>query len=1135
MPNTPHHKVSFSKRDMVALHELPSAQSEDPIIVNAHRGGRGNGWVKAHVKAVMFCAIALVALVAALVIVLERGLVDGVIENRARVAMAQALGDAYTSEIGGAGVRVTSRGEFALIARDVSIKPAGEAGGAYAVNRLRLILDPLALATGRIQVNSIGVDGARLIAGVGPGFGFSDLGHFRVDSLDQRIEQAFEAVDRVGGVLANRGTRSIVLENIQLGEELSGFTVDRAELTGRAEDEFDIEATLSLKGREFAVSVHATKGERDDLSRLDASVRGLPVDYASDGLERRAMGLETRVDIEASATRATPEGVPALELTIDGEPGAMMLGGVAAELREFRTAMSYQPEQRKIEILPSLLRIGDTRLPFNGGLIDIDNVPDTTEVNRSYPGIAFDMVIADGVAAPGDSEDVPVRFAAKAFGRLMPGRNRIVADRLAVLTGPYSMAASLSLQFVEGMSPAINFYAETDRLPTTAVKQLWPYWMGKRARQWVLENLYGGTVADGRIQLSAPAGHYPPGEKAPPFTEDQFQIDFDVERARMNVAGDIPPLRETAGHLQLRGTRVEVTVTSAGGYLPTGRVVEVSDGMLTIPDTEEKPLMADLSLSVSGKADAVAELITYHPIDVLDRIGFKPEELSGEISSRVQARFGLVREQDPPPTEWEVNMDLAGVDIAKQVEGRNFTDIDGKLNVTPTRAHLTADAGVDGIPLTLDLIEPVSNSGVARERRISGTLDNQAREKVAPGSGLLISGPVGLELEEKGPGKNAITLRLDRAELTVPGIGWAKGAGIPGTASFNLESEGNDHKLRNLTVSGEGFKVTGAVDITNGGFSSARLDHVRLSPGDDYRADITRKGNAYDIRVSGASADLRSLIAEAKSSASSADGGDSDATIAASGSLGSVRGFYETSLSDAQFSYAGRGGETQKLSFKAVTPSGQAVVIDVDGQSQPGRENVQMTSGDAGAFARFTGIYGKMQGGLLNVRLARADKGPRRGVVDVRNFKIVGEEKLKALVSSPADPDGRSLNEAVRRDIDVSEASFEVANARIETGGGYLRVGEGIVRGPEIGASFKGAVYDPNGNMDLSGTFMPAYGINRLFGELPIIGAILGNGRDRGLIGITFRLVGDTDSPQIVVNPLSLIAPGVFRNIFEFR
>ena len=44
-----------------------------------------------------------------------------------------------------------------------------------------------------------------------------------------------------------------------------------------------------------------------------------------------------------------------------------------------------------------------------------------------------------------------------------------------------------------------------------------------------------------------------------------------------------------------------------------------------------------------------------------------------------------------------------------------------------------------------------------------------------------------------------------------------------------------------------------------------------------------------------------------------------------------------------------------------------------------------------------------------------------------------------------------------------------------------------------------------------------------------------GNGRDRGLIGITFRLTGKTSSPLLEVNPLSVIAPGVFRSIFEFR
>jgi hypothetical protein len=86
-----------------------------------------------------------------------------------------------------------------------------------------------------------------------------------------------------------------------------------------------------------------------------------------------------------------------------------------------------------------------------------------------------------------------------------------------------------------------------------------------------------------------------------------------------------------------------------------------------------------------------------------------------------------------------------------------------------------------------------------------------------------------------------------------------------------------------------------------------------------------------------------------------------------------------------------------------------------------------------------------------------------------------------------------------------------------------------------VGATFQGTVRDASGRMDMTGTFMPAYGLNSLFGQLPIIGDLLGNGRDRGLLGITFKLVGPYDTPRLTVNPLSLIAPGVFRNIFEFE
>jgi hypothetical protein len=46
---------------------------------------------------------------------------------------------------------------------------------------------------------------------------------------------------------------------------------------------------------------------------------------------------------------------------------------------------------------------------------------------------------------------------------------------------------------------------------------------------------------------------------------------------------------------------------------------------------------------------------------------------------------------------------------------------------------------------------------------------------------------------------------------------------------------------------------------------------------------------------------------------------------------------------------------------------------------------------------------------------------------------------------------------------------------------------------------------------------------------------MLGNGRDRGLIGLTYKLTGDPASPDVHVNPLSVIAPGIFRSIFEFK
>ena len=143
--------------------------------------------------------------------------------------------------------------------------------------------------------------------------------------------------------------------------------------------------------------------------------------------------------------------------------------------------------------------------------------------------------------------------------------------------------------------------------------------------------------------------------------------------------------------------------------------------------------------------------------------------------------------------------------------------------------------------------------------------------------------------------------------------------------------------------------------------------------------------------------------------------------------------------------------------------------------------------------------------------------------------------RLASIVSTTPSGDRRSLNQAIRKDIDTSRVKFERGYATIVKAPGRLDLDDGILRGPLIGLAFGGTLYDKAGNMSMAGTFMPAYGLNRIFGEIPLVGMILGNGSDRGLIGVTFRLSGNANKPSLQVNPLSAIAPGIFRSIFEFR
>ncbi len=98
---------------------------------------------------------------------------------------------------------------------------------------------------------------------------------------------------------------------------------------------------------------------------------------------------------------------------------------------------------------------------------------------------------------------------------------------------------------------------------------------------------------------------------------------------------------------------------------------------------------------------------------------------------------------------------------------------------------------------------------------------------------------------------------------------------------------------------------------------------------------------------------------------------------------------------------------------------------------------------------------------------------------------------------------------------------------------GRVVLREGVVRGPLLGATIDGLVDYTHDELHMRGTLVPLYGPNNLLGQLPILGLFLG-GEKEGLIGITYEVVGKPGNPVLHINPVSALAPGLLRKVFEY-
>lgn len=359
--------------------------------------------------------------------------------------------------------------------------------------------------------------------------------------------------------------------------------------------------------------------------------------------------------------------------------------------------------------------------------------------------------------------------------------------------------------------------------------------------------------------------------------------------------------------------------------------------------------------------------------------------------------------------------------------------------------------------------------------------------------------------------------------------------------------------MEDLQAEGAGLVARGQGALAaDGGLDTLDLTSFKLSPGDDMRVKLERTGGVARIQVRGSVVDARPFLkglgggdapAPAPARRPSARGSNQPTPITppATGdgpafdldlTTPILAGHNDEAITNADLKLSRRGGEWRQ--FRLVGRLG-GKSVDVELARDTAQRSIAvLRSADAGRMLRFLDLYNRMAGGdLLLTVTPGADQ--QAGTIQVRDFILRNEPALRRILAEQ--PTGAVMGDRVASTpappLDPNAVEFTKMKADFARAGGRMDVRDAVIWGPQVGLSIAGYIDSARDRTDLAGTYVPAYGLNNIFAQVPLFGPLLGGGQYEGLFAVNFRISGAASAPTLTINPLSAVAPGIFRRFFE--
>ena len=1016
-------------------------------------------------------------------------------------------------------------GEFALggteviIGRDfvprisfTNVSLGDAAGGGVAqLNALRMRISPAALLRGEIAASRINLSGAQITlrrnadgsfamqagAPVGEGVGFGAL----LGGVDQALQsRALAEIERVSA----RGV-VLTLEDARSGRI---WQASNALLTlNRTDDGLSISLTSDVFNgtddlAEVQVSLRYTHASR--TTTIGATLSNA----AADDIAVQAPALAWLQVLDApisGAVRAVLDGDGALEALA----GTLDLGEGALRPTDATEPLTFDSARAYFSFDPGKQRIDFSELAVASELGSLSASGHTylSDVRDGWPAAYLgQFIVSEARLVDGGLFEGPVALEdLRADMRLRLDPFTVEVPQIAVAGPDGAEGAPIrarALVSAEQDGWHLSVESHTDRILPETITSHWPVRAAPRTRDWLKRNVIDGVLRDVALGVRAAQGEKP-----------KLSLSFDFEDGVVRFMKNMPHAKEGRGRATLANDRFALVVENGFVTAANGDVIDGAGTVFSVSDVEEKPAPGSVAVRVEGSVPGVIALLNNPPFRVMERAG--RSDLIGTGRAQVSAQVSLplkdgIRDGDVTYAASAVLRDFRSESL---VENRVLTSSALQLATTPEGIRVHGPARLDGVPLTADWRQAFGPGAREAGSVVTGDValspETLAAFAIPLPSGLLSGSGRGDYTLSLKPGERpelVLSTDLDGLGLSLPSLGWSKDTGA--TGQFDLTARlGDIPEVTAMALTAPGLSLQGNINLGEGGrFLGATLAPLRVGNWLDANVRLTPGGG---IALTGGSFDLRQFSRIERQASSG--GGPIEVrldrmAVTDAITFAPITGRFQPLGSGLDGSFEARvNGETPITGTLVPSNGGTAV---------------RLRTSNAGGVIGDAGLSPNARGGTLDIVMTPVRDAP--GTYD-GEFLIEGIRVQKAPAMADL-LDAISVVGLVDQ-LNGNGIGFDTVDGRFRLTPNALQLRQAAAVGGSLGVSLDG-FYDLNAKvLNMQGVISPVYFLNG-------IGSLLTR-RGEGLFGFNFRLAGTAANPDVSVNPLSILTPGMFRSIFR--